>query len=371
MQISRFGLYSLLALVCGLVAPAPLAAARNPNVIKADYATTIARLDQTCDWQFCQDRELRHAWALAGEWLAAYLDDHPAASAADLKASLADLDPHSPNGKASDDGVASLRSDALDLGTGDFVVALTYFETGTFFVVGRSQGGGARVKWSIDAYAASFAAPSRLRCWKVDAGCGPLYAMIVPLPPADGGRPRFYVQAGHAGNGMTIGAQTSVWVWTGTAAQPLAVIGYSEMIDDGRPIELAGSFLNVPIKEDPEGFYTSGAGADPRGVWRLRITPGGVRDLGHHWSDPELHWFDRLFTAIEGGRDTTDLAAPEVARPLKLHAEDLRGMLMNWSVQRGPATVLQVTLDDATYSFTLTRRGNSFYATAVTINDGE
>jgi len=222
MHSPRFRFRPLLAAFCILLAPMPAAAAqRSPGEIKSAYAAVIAHLDQTCDWQFCQDLEVRHAWTLAGEWLAIYLDAHPVAAPADLEASLADLDPHSANGKASD-SVATLRGQALDLGQGDFLVALQYFETGTWFVVGRNAPVGARVKWSIDAFAGSFAVPSSLRCWKVGADCGPLYAGIVPLPPADGGRPRFYVNAGYAGNGMTIGAQTSVWIWTGTAARPLA-----------------------------------------------------------------------------------------------------------------------------------------------------
>ena len=166
--------------------------------------------------------------------------------------------------------------------------------TGTWFVVGRSPEG-AHVKWSVDAYASSFAAPSSLRCWKVGADCGPLYAGIAPLPP--------------------------------------------------------------------------GADPEPKGLWKLRLTGDGVRDLGHHWSDPELHWLDRLFAAVEGGHDTKDLASPEVIRQLKLHAEDLHGMLMSWSVQRGPATVLRASVEDLTCTFTLTRRGNLLYATAVTIED--
>jgi len=82
-----------------------------------------------------------------------------------------------------------------------------------------------------------------------------------------------------------------------------------------------------------------------------------------------LHWLDRLFAAVEWGHATRDLASPEVARQLKLHAEDLHGMLMSWSVQRGPATVLRASIEDLTYTFTLARRGNLLYATAVAIDD--
>jgi hypothetical protein len=346
-------------------APSP---ARRPSEIKADYSAVVSRLDQTCDWQSCHDREVRHAWALAGDWLAAYLDGHATASAADLVASLADLDPHSAPGKPADE-VRALHGQALDLGTGDFAVAMQYGETGTFFVIGRSKEGRSRVRWSIDTYAGSAAARSELRCWKVDADCGPLYGTIEPLPPTDRELPRFYLNAGFAGNGMTIGAQTSVWVWTGDAARPLAVLEYSEMLGDDRTIEFDGTHLTIPVKEETEGFSTSGSSEDPKGTWTLEITGAGVRDLGNRWDDPELEGFDRLFAALAKGRDTSDLADPEVARQLKLHVEEFSGMLMDWSVHRGPATTLRVDVEGEKMSFALTRRKGFPYATAVTFEE--
>jgi hypothetical protein len=257
-----------------------------------------------------------------------------------------------------------MRHQVLDLGKGDFLVAVTYFETGTFFVVGRDPKGTALMKWSIDAYSASLGKDSFLHCWNVEADCGPLFASLAPLPPTGHGHPRFYVDANYAGNGMTVGAQTTFWSWTGRAAHLLAVIQYAQMIDDERRIHFDGRDLSIPIKEQPRAFISSGSSPDPQGIWTLRITPRGVQDLGHRWSKPELEWFDRLSDAVQKGRDTAALAAPEVARSLKPLRGDLREMLMSWSLKRGRTTLLSVTLEDLKLSFTLVKRGDHLYATA-------
>jgi hypothetical protein len=346
--------------VCGFLLASSLWGGQRLDSIKSDYAAVIAQLDPTCDWQFCHDKRLRKAWALAGDWLAATLEEHPAATAADLDASLAEIDPH--KGEES-----ALSHQVLDLGQGDFLVAVSYGETGTFFVVGKEPKATARVKWSIDSYTQFLAKHSILHCWNVEADCGPFFASLAPLPPTARGHPRFYVDAGKAGNGMTIGAQLTVWSWTGSAARLLGSILYSEMIDDDRKIQFDGRDLILPIKEDAESFISSGASPDPQGTWKLRITPRGVQDLGHRWSQPELQWFDRLSDTVQKGRDTRELAAPAVARRLKPLREDLHEMLMSWSVKRGKTTQLSVTLEDLTLSFTLVKRGGNLYATAVRV----
>ena len=291
----------LLALLLpGVGSPAEAPPGRRLAQIKSTYTATLAQIDRTCDWQFCHDKRLHKAWALAGDWLAATLDDHPNATAADLDASLAKLDPHKDE--------EAMWHQVLDLGQGDFLVAATYFETGTFFIVGRGPQGKALLKWSIDAYSASLDKDSPLRCWNVEAECGPLFASLAPLPSTESGHPCFYVHANYAGNGMTVGAQTSVWSWTGSAAHLLTVIGYAQMIDDGRSIHFDGRDLSIPIKEQPRAFISSGGSPDPQGIWTLRITPRGVQDLGHRWSQPELEWFDRLSDAVQKGRDTAALA---------------------------------------------------------------
>jgi hypothetical protein len=224
------------------------------------------------------------------------------------------------------------------------------------------------VKWSINAYSRSLAKNSALSCWKIEAECGPLYASLNPLPPTGGGHPRFYVNANYAGNGMTIGSQTTFWSWSGNAAHLLAVIEYAQMLDDDRSLQFDGRDLIIPIKERAESFISSGPSPDPQGTWTLRITPRGVQDLGHRWSHPELQWFDRLSSAVQKRRDTGALAAPAVARRLKPLREDLHEMLMDWSVKRGKPTRLSVTIGDLKLSFKLVKRGNHLYATAVRVS---
>jgi hypothetical protein len=158
-------------------------------------------------------------------------------------------------------------------------------------------------------------------------------------------------------------------LWTGDAARSLAVIDYGKMIDDNRAIEFDGTHLTVPVKEYAEGFATAGSDENPKGTWTLEITGESVRDLGNRWNDPELEWFDRLFAALAKGRDTSDLAAPEVARQLKLHIDEFRGMLMDWSVHRSPETTLRVDVEGEKMSFALIRRKGFPYATAVTFEE--
>jgi len=353
---------SSLAWLLALLLPGNQGSAKAPpeqlrTQIKSSYTATLAEIDRTCGWQLCHDKRLHKAWALAGDWLAATLEDHPDATAADLDASLADLDPHKDE--------EAMRHQVLALGHGDFLVAATYFETGTFFIVGRGPQGKASMKWSIDPYSASLDKDSALRCWNVEAECGPLYASLAPLPPTESGHPRFYVHANYAGNGMTIGAQISVWSWTGSAAHLLTVIRYAEMIDDERKIQFDGRDLSIPIKEEPRAFISAGSSPDPQGIWTLRIMLNGVQDLGHRWSQPELEWFDRLSDAVQKGQSTTALASPEVAKRLKPLREDLREMLMNWSLQRGETTRLNVALEDLELSFMLVKRGDRLYATST------
>jgi len=112
------------------------------------------------------------------------------------------------------------------------------------------------------------------------------------------GEPRFYVDANFSGNGMTVGAQTSVWAWNGQEARLLAVHDYSNMIDDGRQVEFDGHDLTVPTKEELGPFSTYGPGTDPEATWTLHITPDGVEDRGVRWRDAELYWVVQFLGAF-------------------------------------------------------------------------
>lgn len=359
-------------LLACLARPAEAAPARRQpppderaGQIAADYSATFSRLDRACDWQLCSDRQMRRLWALVGEWLASYLDAHPAASAADLAGSLKEL--HAGPSGAPGEDAPDLAGEALELRPGDFLMTVRLFETGTFFIVGRSGDGAARVKWTIDRFAASPSAKKELRCWRVEASCGPLYGSAKALPPTAAGDARFYVDANHAGNGMTVGAQTSLWAWNGRDARLLAVDGHLAMLDDDRQIEFDGQNLLVPTKEVPRTFFSCGACPDPAGTWTLRLTPNGAEDLGHRWRNPELRWADELFDALQKGRDTSHLAASEVAQKLTPRLGDVNSMLFEWTVTGGTPKTLSMAFDDVKVTFTLKRDGGRLYATAATM----
>lgn len=326
----------------------------RPRQIAAAFSATYSQIGRTCDWQLCHDRRLRKLWELVGDWLAADLEAHPTASGADLTARLKALH-------------AELGGEAVELGGGDFVVTAHIFETGTVFILGRSGEGAARIKWSIDRFAASPTADEKLRCWQVSADCGPLYGSAKLLSATAAGETRFYVDANYAGNGMTVGAQTSVWAWNGREARLLAVDGHLVMIDDDRQIAFDGQTLVVPTKEEPRTFFSCGACPEPAGTWTLRLTPGGAEDLGHRWRDPELQWADELFDALTKGRNTGELAAPAVVGELKPRLEDLSSMLMEWSRADGPPKILSMMLDGVALTFTLELREGHLYATAVVV----
>src|SRR6476620_6983209 len=142
----------------------PLSAQRPPlypsstermSRIQADYSASISRLNRVCDWQFCRDPELRRTWTLLGEWLSSYLDDHPAASAVEVVASAKELYVQATERPRDGEATIELQADVMELGWGEFLVAANYFETGTFFVVGRGKEGPSRVIWSIDRDAAA------------------------------------------------------------------------------------------------------------------------------------------------------------------------------------------------------------------------
>jgi hypothetical protein len=349
--------------------PTPEERARR---ITAAYWPTYHQMSRKACFQFCREPVVRRLWGLIGEWLAAELDAHPTASAEALVASLARLDQRPAGPPAENE--PPLEADAMALLPGDFLVILRYAETGTFLVVGRSPNGKARVKWAIDRYARSPGVNRELGCWPVQRDCGPLFSgPAKPLPPTSKGEPRFYINAIYAGNGLTVGAQTSIWAWNGRNARPLVVRNYAVWLDDDRPTRCDGEHLVVPVKPWPRSFWAGGDMRDPQGTWTARLTPDGAEDLGERWNDPELQWADQFFDALRKRRDTRRLAAPEVARKLKTHLKthrdvDLGGMLMEWSATHGtPDTFSIWVLDAGKFTFTLVRRGDHLYATAVEV----
>lgn len=320
------------------------------------------------------------AWREVGSWVSLFLDAHPGATAeAVFAAAMSEL-----NARDSDDlGDVALEESRYDLHAtalrldGDspaYVVAADFGNCGTFFVVGREAHGPYRMLWDVKRAAAQHAAAGdQLAYWAYYGsawGDGPLVGQVWPLPIDAHGRPRFYVSAYAAAlAGGTSSFQLSIWSWDGREARPLLAEGYLASFDTPRGVAFDGSVLRVATKESFKTFYSCGQCAEPVGDWRVRVTPEGVEDLGRRHVVPELQLADELYDRLGRGESAAELATPAVIAALTEEmGEDLRGMLMGWSLHRkGEAAELCLSILDGagTYVFTIVQRHGRPYVTGV------
>ncbi|MGC4119303.1 MAG: hypothetical protein QM765_33000 [Myxococcales bacterium] len=224
---------------------------------------------------------LAKGWRLMGEWGAAYLDARPGASAQELAKEL--------DGLSADKALWTFSTGAVRLNAEAFVVDSTFLTpddfvaTSTFMVLAKSEGKW-QLAWNVkDLAAAHLEKRDDLGRWAYlmggGYGDGPLFGHVHALPREKGGRARFYVEAGAAGQGGTLPAQVSLWAWTGREAELLAIATYFSSVDTPSA-RLAGGVLEVFTKEDPKTFFSCGMCPEPRGVWRLRVGPDKVEDSG-------------------------------------------------------------------------------------------
>lgn len=348
--------------ILGLMSAAAVRAdgdAAQRTRLEQQYARTLAAIDRKCDWQFCRGRRVERLWSLAGKWVSEYLDVNDDCAARCIEKAFEALDGRMPH-SSRDRG--ELEVSALSLAGDDFALTLQYGEVGTVFIVGRIATRHA-VKWSIT----SSATDDELACWRPRSDCGPMYGALLRLPDIVDGERRFVVDANVAGNGFTVGAQTSIWSWNGHRARLLAVDEHAQMIDDPRDIELRGDLLVVPEKEQLDAFLTGGSSPDPRGEWTAQLTASGAVDRGHRWFEPEVRWANEFFAAVENRRSTERLAAPEVRRTLDAMHEEFGGFLFEYSVASQPAHTLRLVLEQGTFTFTFDAARKDLYAIDVKI----
>jgi hypothetical protein len=203
-----------------------------------------------------QDRE----WSLMADWVAAYLNTHPAAAAKEVEAAIPQLD-------------ASLRGSAIELSPHTFVVAANRVEIGTFFIISR-ESGAYRPTWNVKDFAATHdARDGDLSHWSA-RGKGPLYGTVGSLFVADNDSSRFYVNAKYAqAMGATVQGQLSVWEWNGVVAAPVLVGNYIYELSSGGDPTFDGKLLRVHTKEEFKTFSSCGGCQEPPGEWTIRITP--------------------------------------------------------------------------------------------------
>jgi hypothetical protein len=256
-------------------------------------------------------------WPEVGKQVAAYLDAHPNAAANDVAKS-----------------VKGVTTGALQLDRATWLVSAEYPKNGTFFVVTR---GG--VLWDIKPLAQRHLAKrDEIGKWAWTGGGwgdGPLLPSIGAARASRSGHPRFYVDAtADTDAGGTYAKQISVWEWNGREAVPLLIKSYATSIETG-PDVLTSDLLTIRTKGSYKAFYSCGACVEPEQLWRISITPDGVRDLGRTDVVPELRRFDELVDRVIHHRSTAALATTAVVKLVRSRLDgDTLGMLGDFHVSR-------------------------------------
>jgi len=273
---------------------------------------------------------VKKGWDLAGAWAAEYLEIHPRSSEGELKAIFDDFAPK-PRGSKSKYGDFleytdySFEGSAVRVGPSTYVAEASYgvdFRTGTFMVVARNARGRFHALWNIkDLAEKHYAQRDEIGRWmhlvRRAYYNGPLSVeKVLRVFPTANGHARFLVDAYQGADGGTTLAQLSIWEWDGGKARPLLVDVY-HYVSDFRRFRFDGRTLQISTKDGTEILFSCGQCALPEGFWRVRITPRGVRNLGHRLLQPEIRWADQLLSKITRGERTAAFAAAKVVTALK------------------------------------------------------
>lgn len=200
-----------------------------------------------------------------------------------------------------------LRATSVRLSADAFAVALNYDARGVVDVLARDPGGRWRVAWRLTGLAeAARASPRELGRW---TWClrgfhdGSLTGRLLEAPRSGTGPPRFLVWA-HA-NPMMGGdwpTQLTLWSWDGRAAR-LEHLGSAVFaVDYEWDLRRVGPRLEVHTKEPMKSFSPCGMCGELEAVWRLELTPEGLRDLGREPLTPELALADALIDRVRRGQ---------------------------------------------------------------------
>lgn len=271
-------------------------------------------------------KALKDMWAASADEVTQLLSHNQGATAMDIDTALCNLESQTDCAPSSD------GANVVKLAASLFLVAQSSEETGTVFVVGLRDGKPGLL-WSINtAEPQQLDRRGLLAAWRVDrsgnacgkatgynfARCGPLYAEVGLLTPTATGEPRFYIDAGYAqAAGATIGHQTSVWRWDGTIANLLWIDTHLVMIDQKTGNSFSDGVLTIGEKVEFRSFFSCGSCEGRQMLHRLRVTPSGIEDLGKTSTTPELDLIDELFWRLAHGKETSDIASPQVSHLLK------------------------------------------------------
>lgn len=319
-------------------------------------------------------------WFLLGLWTAQELQDHPqAATPGGVLSILQQLDTVLRGGLPDSDGwsldpsVAPVSRD----GRAAFAVAVRWGRSGSFFVVGETVPLRYGLLWSVqDVAEEHFPLRDDVGRWAFrtpGVHDGPLGGSIRELPPSATGSPRFLVDAiTHPMMGCDFPGEIGVWEWTGREAVPVFLGTYWTSCF-ALPLSMEANVVRIGTKEEMRTFFSCGSCPDPRGTWTLKITPEGVEDLGHELEVPELAVIDELFDRLLKGRDTADLAAPDVGAvlvDLLEPGETSLGMFEARAWSRGDERLLYFDSDETPpLTFTVVSRDGGPFVTAVHVRE--
>jgi hypothetical protein len=220
----------------------------------------------------------------------------------------------------------SLRGSAVRIGPSIYVVEASYgvdVLTGTFMVVARNRAGHLQALWNIKELAEKhYPQKDEIGRWmyltRRTYYSGPLtVGRVSPVFSSSNGHARFLVDALQGADGGTQLAQLSIWDWDGANANPLLVEAYHYVAGNFGAFRFDGTTVRIPTKETLKVLFSCGGCPEPQGVWKVRITPSGVKDLGHQFLQPEFQWADELLSKIDGGDGAAGLADAKVSADLK------------------------------------------------------
>lgn len=340
---------------------------------------------------------VREGWRLAGLWAAAYLNAHPDPSGPDLPQIFSGFapersEPKSPEDDSFENVDYAFAGSATRITDSVFVIQATYgaadFPTGTFLVVARGENGHFNALWNIkDVAEKHYSQRDEIGRWmfltRRSYYSGPLTVdEIRSLPPSSNGHSRFLVKAVSGADGGTILYQLSLWEWTGADALPLLIDSY-ESVGAG-DLHFNGNLIRVETKEFLNALFSCGSCEEPKGFWEIRITPGDVRNLGHHFRKPEYRWADNLLAKVENHESIVAIARPRVAADIRTFIAQnqssdtpqagVEGSRFSWGmlagcrvIRRGDHGSFSISTDDATLTFAYVLRHRQPFFTSVQI----
>jgi hypothetical protein len=273
---------------------------------------------------------VKKGWELAGAWAAEWLQARPKPTTRDLKQIFDGFTPEPQGVKSKYDDFLEysdyhFRGSAVRVGPSVYVAEASYgidFRTATFMVLARNRDGHFQALWNIkDLAEKHYPQRDEIGRWmhlvRRAYYNGPLVVeKVLRASPAANGNPRFVVEAYQAADGGTTLAQLSIWEWDGAAANPLLVEVYYYAADFWG-LRFNGRTLRISTKEELEVLESCGMCTLPQGTWTVRITPRGVRNLGHRFFQPEIQWVDKLLSKLTKQEDATNLANAKVLDALK------------------------------------------------------